>query len=174
MISHTIDGYTFYIFYNHQLNQDTLNNIQRYIPGWYPAADENHLTVCIENHIGNVGIYQIEKCINLFTICPKFMHNPTQLQAHMRGILEFIHHTIKDMVPVYVANEVQFKIAFYRPPELEEINYSHWYGHWRFTKVTMQTICGGKLTSLMPEYVTRWSFDQNYNVKTNVTAQWNL
>jgi hypothetical protein len=172
--TYTYSGYTFHVFHNHQLDQELLAQLQQYIPEWYPNSTPNHITVYVDSGQGQTGIYSIESVMNLFTICAKFMHDTSHLQVHINGILEYIYALIKHWVTVQLANEIHFKIAFYKPSEISEVTYGNWPGSWRFTKNTNQTICGSYLPSALSEYTVRWSFDDNYQIKTGAQTQWNF
>jgi len=167
-------NFTFHVFHNQELNQEILNQLQQYVPGWYPNSNINQMTICAENGQGQIGIYPVERILNLFSISVKFLHEASHLQTHINGILNYIHTLIQHWVTAEVANEVRFKIAFYKPTELSTIAYTGWLGDWRFTKNVNQTICGDSLPSTLSEYATRWTFDNNYQIKKGFQSQQNL
>ena len=172
--SFTKDDHTFHVYGNHDLDQDTLNQLQEYVPGWYPPPTPGFMTICVE-HKDEIGIYQVERILNLFTICPKYMDDVDHLNTHIIGILRFIHDLIKDTTTVNIANDIGFKIAFYKPEELPMVSFTGWYGVWSYTKKTSKTICGTSYPVSLPEYLAHWKFDNNYRIKGNsgaVSSTW--
>ncbi len=170
--NYTHNGYQFIVLFNHQLDQNNITQIQRYVAGWYPTPTPGFMTFCVQNTENKVGIYQVDHTVNLFSIYPKMMSDTTHIKSHIEGILLYLQELIRKSVSLEVANEIRFKIAYYSPPEIINVSCSSWPGSWQYTKNTNRTICGTLLVAQLPEYTARWTFDDNYRVK-NSTSIWN-
>jgi hypothetical protein len=92
----------------------------------------------------------------------------------MTGIFNYIHELIKSWTNVHIANEIRYKLAFYKPVEIQQVPYNDWPGNWKYTKNTARNICNTMYPRELEEYAVRWSFDDTFQVKTATQTQWNL
>ncbi|KKL64480.1 hypothetical protein LCGC14_2164600 [marine sediment metagenome] len=166
-------GHQFSVLFNQQLDQDSITQIQRYVPNWYPTPTPGFMTFCVHNTENKVGVYQVDRIVNLFSIYPRMMTDISHIKSHIEGILLYLYELIKKSVSLQVANEIRFKVAYYSPREIINVPFSQWPGDWRCIKTTIQTICGTLLPAQLSEYAARWTFDDNYRIKETANI-WNI
>lgn len=162
--SYTKGNCKLHLFHNIRNDPNVINQVHKYLPHWTPSARNTCYTICIQDVMSRVGIYEVENILNLYTIIPRYAQNSNDVKAHLPGILEIIHQLIKTNSNPQIANEIRYKIAFYRPPAIT-IDHNNWVGGWRFTKKTTTTICSIDIGGECEEYVARWLFNDDYSIR---------
>jgi hypothetical protein len=152
------------VFENYDLNIEVVKQINEYIPDWSPPDSEIYKIICVRNNFDQLGIYEIGNIINIFSIRPLFVHELSHIKDHYQHILEYILHSVKALVDVKLANEIGFKIYYYKPSEVSHYIINSLRKSWRINKNVRSNIFGTPLEVQHDAYQGKLMFDKFFNI----------
>jgi hypothetical protein len=158
-------------FVNSQMTQEHIDSVKRFDPGYIPrtASSLNRTVV----HRSSNTCLQLDIQFNLCDIV--LPPNQSNFKTHMfRTIVNFMLKSIRESVPVNMANEIGFRLIFYAPAGTMAAQDDWWTEtgitkmNWRRSPGTYrQTLMGVPLTCEYVQYSLLVQLDSNYKLIRN-------